>query len=145
MAAETADGPQLHPQTKDLASGANFATITTLLPSGRMQAQTMWVHAEDGRIVLNTETHRVKYLNVTRDPRVTVLIRDEQDPYRYAEVRGTVTSTTQGDRARAHVDELAHKYIGKDYPPEAIKSTRVMLWITPTRQTIIDQNNGIAD
>lgn len=145
MAAEISDGPTLHTMTKKLADGPNFASITTLLPSGRMQTQTIWVHVQEGQIVMNTETHRVKTKNVLRDPRVTVLIRDEQDPYRYAEVRGTVTATTTGEQAREHVDKLAQKYLGKDYPPENIKSERVMLWVTPTRQTVIDQNRGIAD
>lgn len=145
MAAETADGPELHAVTTELATGANFAAITTLLPSGRMQTQTIWVHVQDGQIVLNTETHRVKTKNVRRDPRITVLIRDERDPYRYAEIRGTVTATTTGEQAREHVDKLAQKYLGKDYPPENIKSERIMLWVTPTRQTIIDQNRGVAD
>lgn len=142
--AETANGPKLHPMTQELATGKNFATITTLLPSGRMQTQYMWVHAQDGQVVLNTETHRVKFSNIRRDPRVTVLIRDEEDPYRYAEVRGEITDTTTGEQAREQVDKLAHKYIGRDYPPEGIKSERVMLWVTPARQTIIDQNRGIS-
>ncbi|MFP5068149.1 TIGR03618 family F420-dependent PPOX class oxidoreductase [Pseudonocardia nantongensis] len=143
--AETRNGPDLHPMTEKLATGANFASVATLLPGGAIQNQTLWVTAVDGRIALNTETHRVKAHNVARDPRVTVLIRDEQDPYRYAEVRGEVTGTTTGPRARTQVDELAQKYLGKDYPPDDIKSERVILWVTPERQTLIDQNHGIAD
>jgi len=145
MSAKTANGADLLPETQELATGANFAAVATLLPSGRIQNQLIWVHAEDGRIVLNTETHRAKHLNVQRDPRITVVIRDEQDPYRYAEVRGRVVDTNADDRARKQVDELAQKYLGKDYPPEAIKSERVTLWIVPERQTFIDQNRGVAD
>jgi PPOX class probable F420-dependent enzyme len=103
------------------------------------------VDARDGKIVLNTEIHRAKYRNVQRDPRITVLIRDEMDPYRYAEVRGAVTSSTTGDEARRHIDELAQKYTGAPYPPENIKSERVMLWITPHRQSVVDQNTGVDE
>lgn len=145
MPAETTDGPDLHSMTEKLATGANFASVATVLPSGRIQNQMIWVHAQDGKIVLNTESHRVKHHNITRDPRVTVLIRDEADPYRYAEVRGRVTDTKTGQQARAHVDRLAQKYTGQDYPPEAIKSERVIWWITPERQTVVDQTNGVAD
>jgi PPOX class probable F420-dependent enzyme len=145
MTARTADGPDLLPETTELATAANFATVSTLLPSGQIQTQMIWVHVEDGRLVLNTETHRAKFHNVDRDPRITVLIRDEGDPYRYAEVRGRVTETTIGQRARSQIDELAQKYMGGPYPPEAIKSERVILWITPERQTFIDQKRGVAD
>ncbi|MGW4523864.1 PPOX class F420-dependent oxidoreductase [Amycolatopsis sp. NPDC004378] len=145
MPARTADGPALLPETEELATGKNFAAVTTVLPSGRLQTQMVWVHVEDGELVLNTEAHRAKSRNVARDPRITVLIRDEQDPYRYAEVRGRVTGVENGERARRQVDELARKYTGGDYPPEAIKSERVILRVTPERQTFIDQNNGVAD
>jgi PPOX class probable F420-dependent enzyme len=142
---KTADGPELLPETEELATGRNFAAVSTLLPGGHIQSQMIWVHVADGRLVLNTETHRAKYLNVTKDPRITILIRDESDPYRYAEVRGQVTDTTTGEPARAQIDELAQKYLNSDYPPENIKSERVILWVTPQRQTFIDQKRGIAD
>ena len=143
--ADTRNGPDLHPMTEELASGANFASVSTILPSGRIQTQVLWVGTKDGRLVLNTETHRQRYQNLQRDPRITVLIRDESDPYRYAEVRGHVTDFTTGDEARRHIDEVAQRYTGQDYPPEAIKSERVILWITPERQTIIDQNVDTSD
>lgn len=145
MSAKTADGATLMPEAEELATGKNFAAVSTVLPSGRIQTQILWVHVEDGKLLLNTETHRAKYLNVERDPRITVLIRDESDPYRYAEVRGQVSDTTTGARARAQIDELARKYIGGDYPADNIKSERVILWVTPERQTFIDQSKGVAD
>jgi hypothetical protein len=60
-------------------------------------------------------------------------------------VRGEVTRTTTGPEAREHIDELSRKYTGSDYPPDAVKSERVILWITPRRQTIIDQNKDTSD
>ena len=142
---ETRNGPELHPMTEELATGPNFASVSTVLPSGRIQTQILWVGVRDGSVVINTETHRKRFENIERDPRITVLIRDEQDPYRYAEVRGRVERTTTGPEAREHVDELARRYTGGDYPPGAIKSERVILWVTPERQTIIDQNKDTSD
>jgi PPOX class probable F420-dependent enzyme len=138
--AETQDGPGLLPGTKALADGKNFASIATLLPSGLIQNHIVWVASEGDRLVVNTEVHRRKFRNIQRDDRVTLLIRDESDPYHYAEVRGHATETRTGPEARAHIDELSRKYNGTDYPPEAIKSERVMIFVTPERQTIIDQN-----
>ena len=95
--ADTRDGPELHPMTEELASGKNFASVSTMLPSGRIQTQVLWVGIKDGSLVINTETHRKRYENIEKDARITVLIRDEQDPYRYAEVRGQVERTTTGE------------------------------------------------
>ena len=46
-------------------------------------------------------------MNVDRDPRTVVIIRDEEDAYRYAEVRGEVTEKVRGQEAHSKVDELS--------------------------------------
>ncbi|MFG1644269.1 hypothetical protein ACGFMK_28625 [Amycolatopsis sp. NPDC049252] len=56
-----------------------------------------------------------------------------------------MTGVETGERARRQVDELARKYTGEDYPPDAIKSERVILRVTPRRQTFVDRNEGVAD
>ena len=138
MAATSKDGPELHPATVGLAQGSNYAAITTVLPSGKLQTHPVWVGTDGERLVVNTETHRQKYKNIERDPNVTLMIRHEENPYRYAEVRGEVVETVRGQEARDHIDELSQKYHGQDYNPDDIVSERVMLWIVPNRQTILD-------
>ena len=145
MAATSKDGPELHPATVELAQGRNYAMITTVLPSGRLQNHPVWVGTDGERLVVNTETHRRKYKNVERDPKVTLTIRDEENPYRYTEVRGEVVEKVSGQEARDHIDELSQKYHGEDYPPEAIVSERVMLWVAPSRQNIVDQTAESID
>jgi PPOX class probable F420-dependent enzyme len=135
--AATKDGPELHPTTEELANGPNYGVITTVLPSGKLQNHYIWVGTDGERLVVNTEVHRQKYKNVERDPNVTLTIRDEQDPYRFAEVRGEVVEAVRGQEARDHIDELSRKYHGQDYDPDDIKSERVMLWIVPSRQTVV--------
>ena len=137
------NGPELHPDTVKLAQGANYGSITTMLPSGRLQTQVIWVHTDGERLVVNTEVHRQKFKNVERDPRVTLTIRNEQDPYHYVEARGRVVETVGGEEAREHIDQLSQKYHGQDYDPDDIKSERVMLWIVPERQTITNQSEGV--
>lgn len=143
--AQTSNDRTLLPTVAELASGKNFAAVATLFPSGLIQNQIMWIGLRDGKIVLNTETHRKRFQNLARDPRITVVIRDERDPHRYAEVRGEVTETITGPEARAHINELAQKYGGFDFPDQAIKSERVILVITPHRQAVIDQNIDVSD
>ena len=96
-----------------LATGGNFATLTTLLPDGRPAAQVMWVDCDDDCVLINTELHRQKFKNVERDPRVVVCIWDKDDPYHYIEVRGDVVEIIRGEPARQHIDELAMRYFGR--------------------------------
>ena len=129
------NGHELHALVLELARGQNFAALTSLLPNGHPQTQGMWVDADDQRLLINTEVHRQKFRNVERDPRVTVMIWDKEDPYRFVEVRGEVVEKVKGLEARKHIDELSHKYRGRPYQTR-IRSERVVLRIAPLRQVI---------
>lgn len=118
---------------RTLASGKNFAALTTLMPGGQPQTHVMWVDCDDDHILINTEVHRRKFKNVEADPRVTVAIWDAENPYSFAEVRGRVVETITGDAALDSINALANKYTGADYAPE-IQSERVILKIAPDRQ-----------
>lgn len=133
---ETARRTGLDPRVRELAQGPNFAAVTTLLPSGRFQTQPIWVTADDDHILLNTEVHRTKFKNVERDPRITVMIWDHENPYHYAEVRGRVVETIRGEQARRMIDELSMKYTGHPYAPGNIQSERVILVIAPEEQRV---------
>jgi PPOX class probable F420-dependent enzyme len=126
---------KLDPTVLELANEPNYAAFTTLLPSGHPQTQMMWVDTDGQHIRINTEVHRQKFKNVERDPRVTVMIRDENNPFRYAEVRGEVVEKVRGPEAREHIDELSRKYLGGPYQ-NPIQSERVLLRITPLRQFV---------
>ncbi len=125
----------MHDKTLQLASGKNFAVLSTLLPDGRPQSHVMWIDVADGHLLINTEVHRRKYRNIEMDPRVTVTIFDRDDPYSFVEVRGTAVATVTGPEARAHIDHLSQKYHGHEYR-NPITSERVIVRIAPEREII---------
>jgi PPOX class probable F420-dependent enzyme len=125
----------LDEKVKELAQGKNFAAFTTLLPDGQPMTHVMWVDADEQHILINTEVHRQKFKNVTRDPRVTVTVIDSASPYTYVEVRGRVTDVVRGQLARDHIDKLSEKYTGGPYS-NPITSERVLLRISPERQRV---------
>lgn len=119
-----------------LAKGANLATVVTLMPDGQPQAQLRWVDTDGETLLVNTEPQRQAARNLERDPRVTVLVRDEEDVYDWAEVRGRVVERVGGDRARAHIDELSRKYTGADYRNPIGPQGRIMLRIAADRVVV---------
>jgi PPOX class probable F420-dependent enzyme len=125
----------LHPKTRDLTAGTNFAVLTTLMPDGTPQSHVMWVDADEEHIYINTEIHRQKFKNIDRDPRATVTVIDRTDPYSFVEVRGTVVETIGGREARDHIDALSWRYRGKPYS-NTITSERVILKIRPDREIV---------
>ena len=110
-----------------LAKGKNLATVVTLMPSGQPQALLTWVDADDEHVLVNTEPQRQRSRNLRRDPRITVLIHSGDNPWDWAEVRGHVVETVNGDEARKHIDELARKYTGKDYAAPIGPEGRIIL------------------
>ena len=124
----------LDPAIRDLAAtGRNFGTVAVTLPNGQIASHVMWVDADDDHVIFNTEVHRAKFRAVEAGSAVTVTIWKADNAYAYAEVRGQVAETIRGDEARAHIDALAERYMGTEYP-SPIESERVIVKVAPDRQ-----------
>ena len=67
------------------------------------------------------------------DPRVTLAIWDANNPYSYAEVRGTVVSTAIGQEAADHINACSQRYTGADYSFGATDK-RIIYRIAPIKQ-----------
>lgn len=114
-----------------LAKGANLATVATLMPDGQPQALLTWVDTDGEHLLINTEPQRQRVKNIRRDPRITVLIHASDNPWDWAEVRGTVVDTTGGQEARDHIDALSRKYVGTDYQNPIGPEGRIILRVAP--------------
>jgi PPOX class probable F420-dependent enzyme len=123
----------LDADTVRLAKGKNLATVVTLMPDGQPQALPTWIDTDGENIWVNTEPQRQRGRNIRRDPRVTVLIHSDSDPWDWSEVRGHVTETIDGQKARDHIDELSRKYVGRDYANPIGPQGRVIYVITPDK------------
>lgn len=126
----------LNPEIRDLARGKNFAALTVIPASGHPMTHIMWVDADDEHVLINTDLGRAKATAMDHDARVTVTIWDAANPYHYAEVRGTVVSTTAGQEAADHINMLAAKYVGGPYTFGAT-DTRIIYRIEPVRQRLM--------
>lgn len=94
----------------------NFATVGTLNPDGTPQLTIVWIDWDGEQVLFNTAAGRAKPRNLERDPRVSVLVLDREDGYRWVAVRGTAELTTAG--ADEHIDKLARKYTGESWQPK---------------------------
>lgn len=109
----------------------NHAVVSTLNEDGSIHSTVVWVNIEDGKVAVNSSLGRRWPTNLERDPRITVLVYDESNPFEYVEMRGTVTANTEV--ADGHIDRLAKKYIGADtYPFRQPGEQRVTFFVEPT-------------
>jgi PPOX class probable F420-dependent enzyme len=123
----------LDEDTIRLAKGKNLATVVTLMPNGQPQALLTWIDTDGELLLVNTEPVRQRAKNVSRDPRITVLIHSGENAWDWSEVRGHVVDTVDGQTARDHIDELSRKYTGADYARPIGPQGRIILKIAPDK------------
>jgi PPOX class probable F420-dependent enzyme len=126
-------GVTFNDATKALIDGKNFPVLATLNADGSAQTSVLWAKRDGDTLVFATVRGRLKERNMTRDPRVSVSIFDTGNPYDYVEIRGRVELTDEGGREL--INELSHKYLGKDYPPEPPENVRVLVRVIPEKLT----------
>ncbi|MEU3983005.1 PPOX class F420-dependent oxidoreductase [Streptomyces sp. NPDC026672] len=125
----------LSDRLKTLLDGPVFLVVGTIQPDGSPQMSPVWVKRDGDELLFSTTVDRRKKSNLDRDHRVTAVVTDPDSPYEYAEIRGTVDTTTDG--ATDLIDELSLKYTGKRYaefnPASARDAQRVIVRITPRK------------
>jgi len=106
--------------------------VTTLRPNGSPHTTVVWVDVDTDVVMFNTAVGRAKERYLRNDPRVSLIVVDPENAYRWVSVDGTAELTTDG--ADAQIDKLAKKYIGKDeYPWRNAAETRVKVLIEPEK------------
>ncbi|MEU3824726.1 TIGR03618 family F420-dependent PPOX class oxidoreductase [Streptomyces sp. SID486] len=120
---------------KSLLDEKVFIVVGTVQPDGSPQMSPVWVKRDGDDVLFSTTVGRRKEKNLRRDPRVTVVVMNPEQPYEYAEIRGTAELTTDGGAEL--IDELSRKYTGKDYadfnPASAQDAQRVVVRIRPQK------------
>ena len=108
------------------------AEVTTLRPDGSPHTTVVWVDVDTDEVIFNTAVGRAKERYLREDPRVSLIVVDPENPYRWVSVSGTAELDTDG--ADDVIDRLAKKYLGKDeYPGRTPGEERVNVRIRPQR------------
>ena len=105
--------------------------VTDLRPDGSPHSTVVWVDVDDDGASFNTAWPRAKPRYLDADPRVSLVVLDPQDPYRWIAITGTTTMTDDG--ANDQIDRLSKKYTGREkYASHREGETRVSVRISPT-------------
>jgi PPOX class probable F420-dependent enzyme len=105
-------------------------TVTTLRQDGSPHSTIVWVDTDTDEVSFNTAAGRAKEKHLRNDPRVSVLVVDPENTYKWVALSGTAEITTDG--ADEQIDKLAKKYLGKDeYPWRDPSEQRVKVRIRP--------------
>jgi PPOX class probable F420-dependent enzyme len=119
----------------DLLDSKALAHVATIGPDGNPQNNPVWFGWDGTHVLFSQTTGRQKYRNLQANPNVALSIVDVDNPYRYLEIRGTVTEVVD-DPENAFIDSMAQKYIDQErYPWHQPGDHRVIVKVLPAHTT----------
>jgi PPOX class probable F420-dependent enzyme len=117
----------------ELLEAKNFAQVATTREDGSPHVTPTWADHDGTHVVLNTAEGRDWPANARRTGKVAINVINQENPYEYAYIQGTVAEDTT-DGADEHIDKLAKKYMDVDeYPFRKDDETRLIIKIAPDK------------
>jgi PPOX class probable F420-dependent enzyme len=129
--ANTRQAVQIEGRAKELIEAPNFVTLASQREDDSTHLTVIWGGLEDGRIAVNSAEGRTWPENVRRNPAVSLVVVNSENPYEYVSIRGRVAEDTH-EGADEHIDALSKKFLNKDeYPFRQPGEQRIKFLIEP--------------
>jgi PPOX class probable F420-dependent enzyme len=126
------------PEIRELLEQPNYAVVSTHNKDESIHSTVIWLGADDGTVTINSAVGRIWPTNLERDPRVSLVVQEAGNPYKFVEIRGTATGTTDG--ADDDINRLAKKYLDQDeYPYRQPGEQRIKFVVTPDHVRYVNQ------
>ena len=119
-------------QARFLHDEPNVGVVSVLREDGSAHQSVVWVDWDGEHVLLNLNTWRAKLDHLKRDPRVSILVLDRDDPYRWLGLEGTVVETTP-EGAYEHIVRQAGVYRGKEEYPLKEGEQRILVRVALER------------
>jgi len=110
----------------------NYAVVAVMRGEGPPQQTVVWVDWDGEHVLLNLNTWRAKLEHLRRDPHLSVLVLDRDDPYRWIGIEGEVVEITE-EGAAEHIVKQAGVYFGRDTYNFKPGEQRILVKIEPQR------------
>ncbi len=119
----------LDPMYRDLLDRPIPMTLAVIGPDGRPGLTPMWFDYEDDKILVNTASHRAKCNWIRKNPQLTALIVNPDNPYHWVSIKCTVVNEVledgpDGARVTQQLDRIWSKYTGSD-PPYGLRDPEI--------------------
>ncbi len=101
-----------------LMFGTRTGKIGTVMKSGAPHVMPIWFVLDGEDIVFTTGRDTVKGRNLRRDPRVSMVVDDQQPPYSFVHVRGEARISEDPDELLRFAIEIGRRYMGAELAEE---------------------------
>ena len=124
-----ADRKRLIDEVRPFLSAPRCAVLSTLGPDGAPRQIVIHYILDEDHLRLNGHRDRRWVVNVRRDPRVALIVRDERDYLHYVSIRGRASLVDEAEDALAEAMTQAERY-GED-PADFTGQPRVSFRVDP--------------
>ena len=110
---------KLNEKQAQLFLDKNFGSLATIRDDGTPHVTPVWVDYDGEHVLFNTATGRAKWHHMRRDPRVTIEVYSQDDPYEYVTVTGTgrARGERRGEPAHRQAVREVHREPEVPEPP----------------------------
>lgn len=115
---------------------SRIAVVATVGQTGSPQLTPNWYHFADGRLTISTTKERVKYLNLSRDPRITVCIYSEPSAQDYVVLYGQADVSDDESiwpKTQAIVERYVESGVVDERMHQLKQQNRVIISLLPER------------
>ena len=106
---------ELPDDIRALFDAPNYVHLTTLRIDGSPRNWVVWVGLEGDNILVCTGVTAWKAKDMIRDPRVSLSVTANDDPYRMGAIQARVIEM-RDDAESLYMDAISHKYTGAPFP-----------------------------
>ncbi len=115
---------------------SRIVIVATIGGMGQPQLTPNWYKFADGRLTISTTKDRLKYKNLSRDPRITVCIYSEPRAADYVVLSGKAT-IMDGEEIWPYTAAVIERFVPEGTVPERIERMRtegrVIISLEPER------------
>ncbi len=120
-----------------LSKGTRTAKLAVSRKNGAPHVVPIWFVLDGDDVIFTTSEKTVKGKAILRDPRVALCVDDDDPPFAFVSIEGTVTISRDPDDLLAWATKLGGRYMGEDQAEQFGRRNAVpeemLLRVTPTK------------
>lgn len=120
-----------------ISHGTRTAKAATVMKDGQPHVMPVWFVLDADQIVFTTGADTVKGRNLRRDPRIALVVEDDEPPFAFVHVRGHVTLHEDLGELLRLATAIGSRYMGESRAEEFGRRNAVpgelLVRVTPER------------
>ncbi|MFL5864586.1 MAG: PPOX class F420-dependent oxidoreductase [Solirubrobacteraceae bacterium] len=96
-----------------VSHGTRTAKVATVMKDGQPHVMPVWFVLDGEQIVFTTGANTIKGRNLQRDPRIALVVEDDEPPFAFVHVRGRAAIHEDLDELLRFATAIGSRYMGE--------------------------------